>query len=109
MQRLIDNWVYGGFLAGILLLGLFATIGGDWSTAFWLVALQLPIYMLHQYEEHDADRFRIFVNQLAGGGRDVLTRKAVFLINIPGVWGSISLPSPWPTLSIWVSGSSRFG
>jgi hypothetical protein len=87
MQRLIDNWVYGGFLAGILLLGLFATIGGDWSTAFWLVALQLPIYMIHQYEEHDADRFRIFVNQLAGRGRDVLTRKAVFMINIPGVWG----------------------
>ena len=87
MQRLIDNWVYGGFLAGILILGLFMAIGGDWSTALWLVALQLPLYMIHQYEEHDADRFRIFVNQLVGHGRDVLTTKADFMINIPGVWG----------------------
>jgi len=87
MQRLINNWVYGGFLAGILILGLFAVIGGNWSAAFWLVALQLPIYMIHQYEEHDADRFRIFVNQLVGQGKDVLTSKAVFIINIPGVWG----------------------
>jgi hypothetical protein len=87
MQRLIDNWVYGGFLAGILILGLFVAIGGDWSTALWLVALQLPLYMIHQYEEHDADRFRIFVNQLVGHGQDVLTQKAVFMINIPGVWG----------------------
>ena len=87
MQRLIDNWVYGGFLAGILILGLFMAIGGDWSTALWLVALQLPLYMIHQYEEHDADRFRIFVNQLVGHGRDVLTTKAVFMINISSRFG----------------------
>ncbi len=87
IQRLIDNWVYGGFLAGLLLLGLFAVIGREWSTAFWLVALQLPLYMLHQFEEHDADRFRLFVNRLMGDGRDILTKQAVFVINVPGVWG----------------------
>lgn len=87
VKRLIDNWVYGGFLAGFLILALFAVIGREWSIAFWLVALQLPLYMLHQFEEHDADRFRLFVNRLMGGGRDVLTKRAVFVINIPGVWG----------------------
>jgi len=87
IQRLINNWVYGGFLAGLLLLGLFAVVGREWSAAFWLVALQLPLYMLHQFEEHDADRFRLFVNRLMGDGRDILTKQAVFVINIPGVWG----------------------
>jgi hypothetical protein len=87
IRRLIDNWVYGGFLAGFLILGLFAVIGREWSAAFWLVALQLPLYMLHQFEEHDADRFRLFVNRLMGDGRDILTKQAVFVINVPGVWG----------------------
>lgn len=87
MGRLTENWVYGGFLAGFLILGLFAVTGRDWSAAFWLVALQLPLYMLHQFEEHDADRFRLFVNNLMGAGRDILTRRAVFVINVPGVWG----------------------
>lgn len=86
-HRLIQNWVYGGFLAGILMLGLFVVLGADWSAAFWLVVLQLPVYMLHQYEEHDADRFRIFVNDVIGHGREALTPAAVFVINIYGVWG----------------------
>mgnify|MGYP006282452037 CR=1 FL=1 len=87
IQRLINNWVYGGFLAGVLMLGLFAALGADWSAAFWIVALQLPVYMIHQFEEHDADRFRIFVNEALGGGREALTPGAVFVINIYGVWG----------------------
>lgn len=52
-----------------------------------LVFLQLPLYMLHQFEEHAHDRFRIFVNQRIGGGREVLTPWAVFVINSFGVWG----------------------
>lgn len=87
MQRLFDHWVYGGFLAAFLLLGLYATLGAGWSASFWIIALQLPLYMLHQYEEHDADKFRLFVNRLMGDGRDILTRQAVFVINILGVWG----------------------
>lgn len=87
MQRLFDNWVYGGFLAAFLILGLYTITGADWPAYFWIIALQLPLYMLHQYEEHDGDRFRLFVNRLIGDGRDILTRRAVFMINIPGVWG----------------------
>jgi len=88
-DRLIRNWVYGGFLAGLLLLALTWLLAQDWPlwlTSIWLL---LPIYMIHQYEEHDADRFRLFVNQHVSGGREALTPLAVFLINIPGVWGVI--------------------
>ncbi len=51
-----------------------------------LVYLQLPIYMLHQYEEHAGDRFRLWVNNMIGHGRDVLTPIATFWINSLLVW-----------------------
>lgn len=43
--------------------------------------------MLHQYEEHAKDRFRVFINEKLGGGKQILTPLDVFLINVPGVWG----------------------
>ena len=91
MQRLINNWVYGGFLAGILLLLLTPLLSHSWPPALTLTFLLLPVYMLHQYEEHDADRFRIFFNRTMGKGNDVLSPLVVFLANVPGVWGVIAL------------------
>ncbi len=90
MSRLARSWVYGGFLSGILMLVLLPEIARNWSSALLAVFLQLPIYMLHQYEEHDNDRFRRFVNRTIGGGREVLSPQAVFVINVPGVWGVIA-------------------
>jgi Protein of unknown function with HXXEE motif len=87
LTRLRDNWVYGGFLAGLMLLSLTPVLARGWSTGLLLIWLQLPIYMLHQYEEHDDDRFRRFVNTTIGGGKDVLSRFDVFFINVVGVWG----------------------
>lgn len=43
--------------------------------------------MLHQYEEHDDDRFRLYLNRVFGEGHEVLSHPAVFVINVPGVWG----------------------
>lgn len=87
MNRLVSYWVYGGFLGAFLLLGLMPTFTRSWDLALILVFLQLPVYMLHQLEEHDDDRFRRFINDLIGGGQDVLSKGAVFVINVPGVWG----------------------
>jgi hypothetical protein len=87
INRLISYWVYGGFLAAFLLLGLMPVFTHFWDLPLILVYVQLPVYMLHQLEEHDDDRFRQFINNLIGGGRDVLSRGAVFVINVPGVWG----------------------
>ncbi len=89
-SRLTRDWVYGGFLSGLLLLALLPEFARNWSSALLAVFLQLPVYMLHQYEEHDNDRFRVFVNQKMSGGREVLSHQAVFLINVPGVWGVIA-------------------
>lgn len=85
IERLVHNWVYGGALAGLLLLGLLPVIDAGWAPALVLVYLLIPIYMLHQWEEHDDGRFQRAVNATIGHGRDVLPAAAIFVINI-GVW-----------------------
>lgn len=89
IERLTTHWVHGGALAGLLLLMLFPLLTSTWSMPLTLTFLHLPMYMLHQYEEHDQDRFRTFFNQTIGGGKQVLSPMAVFVINVPGVWGVI--------------------
>ena len=90
LGRLIAHWVYGGALAALLLLLLAPLFVSSWPPVLAATFFCLPIYMLHQYEEHDNDRFRAFVNRLLGGGREVLTPTAVFNINVFGVWGGIA-------------------
>ncbi len=68
---------------GLLLFALLPALVTGWSLALVAVLLQLPVYMLHQYEEHDDDRFRRFFNHTMFGGREVLSRRAVFVINVP--------------------------
>jgi hypothetical protein len=70
--RLIANWVYGGVLAGLLLVFLSPVLVRSWRAPLVATFLCLPAYMIYQYEEHDNDRFRWYVNQKIG--RDALTR-----------------------------------
>jgi hypothetical protein len=91
MKHLIDDWVYGGVLAGLALCVAAIGLAFRLGTADLAVFLLIPIYMLHQYEEHADDRFRLFVNKMLGDGAPLLTRLDVFLINVPGVWGIYAL------------------
>jgi hypothetical protein len=86
MRWLVREWPYAAiFTAGFLLLLIpfFYQLG----LAITLVYLQLPLYMIHQFEEHDRDRFRTFANQMLAGGREAFTPTAIFVINSVGVWG----------------------
>jgi hypothetical protein len=56
------------------------------GVAVMLVFLQLPLYMVHQFEEHAGDRFRIYMNRNIAGC-EALTRESTFWINAIGVWG----------------------
>ena len=89
-SRLISNWVSGGSKAGVILLLLFPLLSKNWTLIEALTFLHLPAYMLHQWEEHTNDRFRLFVNSKIGKGLEVLSPFAVFIINVPGVWGVLS-------------------
>lgn len=88
------NWLVEGWqwpaaalfarIALALLTPLWFALGG---AALGCIYCQLPIYLLHQAEEHLGDRFRIYINNLVGDGREVLSPLATFWINSLGVWG----------------------
>ena len=82
----LHNWMYAGFLAGLFLLAIAPIFAAAVGLPLLLVYLQLPVYMLHQLEEHYDDRFRKFVNDLLAGGREVLSTPAVVVVNVVGVW-----------------------
>jgi len=100
LARLVKYWVYGGFLSGWVLLFLTPLIARFWSAPQIAIYVLLPIYMLHQYEEHDEDRFRQSLNRVLGKGKEVLSPLAVFVINVPGVWGILVLSL---YLALWVN------
>jgi len=89
MQWLVGRWQWPAaclFAAcGLLLvMPVWAYTAG---TVLALIALQLPIYMVHEFEEHTHDRFRLYMNRVIGGGREVLAPGPTFWINAVGVWG----------------------
>ncbi len=81
------NWPGAAAFTGIILLILAPLVWILGSPPIFWIYLQLPVYMLHQLEEHAGDRFRIFTNSTIGGGVEVLSRPATFVINSIGVWG----------------------
>ncbi len=81
------NWMHAGFVAGLFLLTLVPLLARGWPLPLVAVYLQLPVYMLHQLEEHQGDRFRAFVNDRIAHVPDALTTRAVVVINVPLVWG----------------------
>ncbi|MEM6916472.1 MAG: HXXEE domain-containing protein, partial [Verrucomicrobiota bacterium] len=83
-QRITDHWVYGGFAFSFVLLILLVPFAGSLELLEILLWLHLPAYMWHQYEEHDDDRFRDFVDRIFGEG--ILRQNAIFVINVLGVW-----------------------
>src|SRR3984957_7817196 len=87
LTRLRDNWVYGGFLAALMLLALTPVLASRWSVALLLMWLQLPAYMVHQYEEHDGASTARVVSATSGNGEDGLRRFGTLVVYIAGVWG----------------------
>ena len=81
------QWPAAGLFAAAFLGALAPLLVRSSGLALTLVYLQLPLYLLHQWEEHAADRFRLHINRALGGGREVLTPTATFWINALGVWG----------------------
>lgn len=87
-RRIAAHWVYGGALAAPVLIALTPVVAAAAPASVVLVYLGLPIYMLHQLEEHDADRFRRFFNAILRPHHRGLTVGDVFVINIVGVWAT---------------------
>lgn len=82
----LGNWSRVALPAAFILLALSQYVFARMTLALFLVWLQLPVYMLHQYEEHAHGAFQAYINQEMAGGRDALTLPAIFWINLLGVW-----------------------
>jgi hypothetical protein len=84
---LVRDWQWPGaaMFASVFLLAMLPVFAGATGFALALVFIQLPIYMIHQGEEHIGDRFRLHINRTLGG-RELLTPAATFWINALGVW-----------------------
>ncbi|MGZ3629031.1 MAG: HXXEE domain-containing protein [Ktedonobacteraceae bacterium] len=82
----IQSWSRVGIPLGIVLLLLSPFLLKGIGVILFLVFLQLPVYMFHQYEEHAHGSFRDFINQMIGGGKLILSDTAIFWINILLVW-----------------------
>lgn len=87
---LYDNWAHMClFIAAFLLVALLAFVDAS-NYPLFLIWLQVPLYLLHQYEEHAwPGGFKDYVNRkvFKMGDREVpLSAKSVFWINIPIVW-----------------------
>ena len=58
MHIVLYDWPYFGLVAGIVALASLLLVpwptpcGSRWRDPSWLVCLILPVYMLHQFEEH---------------------------------------------------------
>jgi hypothetical protein len=89
--RMVRGWVNGALPAALLLLVLtpLATEDWpDWRVAVWLL---IPVYMLHQVEEWDDDRFLTFFNDRLFGGQQAVTQELGFWVNVVEVWSGFAL------------------
>ncbi len=80
------QWPLAALFAAMLMLLVTPVWGAVVGAALALVWVQLPIYMVHQFEEHWGDRFRLYLNRNVAGC-EALTPAGAFWINALGVWG----------------------
>lgn len=83
LNRLFQNWVYAAPPMALLLLGLYPFIGGEIALQLFL---SLPVYLVHQYEEHDDNRFAAFMNGMVGADKKGLSPPSIWVINVIFVW-----------------------
>lgn len=83
LGRLFENWAYATPPIALLLIGLYPFIGPAIDLPLYL---SLPVYMLHQYEEHDDNRFATFLNAMMGEEKRGLVAADIWVINVIFVW-----------------------
>jgi hypothetical protein len=82
----VDNWSRVGLplvVLSLCSLPIFWTDDHRWPV---LLYASLPIYMIHQYEEHAHGRFVATFNATIGRGQGVLTKTSAFWFNLLEVW-----------------------
>jgi hypothetical protein len=82
----VEQWPRAGLVCAVVVLSLLPVVVTEGNRPLVLLVTLLPIYMIHQYEEHGHGRFLAFFNATVGNGHEILTTRAAFWANIGGVW-----------------------
>ncbi|MEM9283559.1 MAG: HXXEE domain-containing protein [Verrucomicrobiota bacterium] len=103
ITRLFQYWVYAAPPIALLLIGLYPFVSDSIALPLFL---SLPAYLLHQYEEHDDNRFAEFLNGMMGTARKGLSPASIWVINVVFVWFLLlavfylaSIDSGWAVLA----------
>jgi len=83
---LIANWSRLALPCAVVTLATLPILFDADHRSVALASTLLPVYMIHQYEEHAHGRFVAFFNATVGNGHAVLTDQSAFWINVLGVW-----------------------
>jgi len=109
LSYLYDNWAFMCLPMALLVALPLIRFYNSIPRFEWLVWIQVPIYLLHQFEEHGwPGGFKDFVNQkiFHQQGDRPLDNRGIFWINIPVVWVGFPISAALMGLSlnfgIWV-------
>ncbi len=80
------QWPKAALFCGVMMILLLTALLTKLGLMYFLIAMTLPMYMVHQFEEHYNNRFCLMLNEKIGRGKVVLTPKQVFWINSLWVW-----------------------
>jgi len=91
---MMTNWLYKNWAKLSVLLAIAITLLVIYfikleNTILFLIWIQIPIYLLHQFEEHARNGFKNYINKKVfqvQEGEYPLNEKNIFWINIPIIW-----------------------
>lgn len=83
----LRNWSRAGLPTAVILLLLSPFLIESLHFEGFLVFLLLPVYMLHQYEEHAHGRFKADVERMLPPKLGPVSNTVIFYVNIGLVWG----------------------
>lgn len=89
LRWLYTNWAKLSLFLSIVTTAMIYTIIGPENLLLFLIWIQLPIYLLHQFEEHNWNGFKNYINtNIFKANREnyPLNDKIIFWVNIPIVW-----------------------
>lgn len=100
---LYNNWAKLSIFLAIIITAVIYIFIRPYNFLLFLIWIQLPIYLLHQFEEHNWNGFKNYINRnvfKVTEGDFPLNDKIIFWINIPVVWILIPIFSGLSSLNI---------
>ena len=98
-----DNWAKLSLFLAVITAVLIYIFINPLNLPLFLIWMQLPIYLLHQFEEHNWNGFKNYVNRnvfKVKEGDFPLNDKIIFWVNIPAVWILIPIFSALSSVNI---------